>query len=300
MSVVPLQEASSCKNEWVGSKAMNLSKTKKIIPSIPDGFVVTSEIFKAFLIHNDLESSNPDIQEDILNGHFSESMKEEISAHYAELVKDQPTHVAVRSSSASEDLEGASFAGQYETMLNIRNEEELLQSIKKCWASYFSAYVQDYASLHNVSLENLHMGVLVQQMVAADVSGVIFSSNPVTHNHQEVLVNASYGLGETIVDGTVTPDMFIVHKEENTITKELGLKEIQTIQTEEGNETIDVPETWQDLFSLNDSNVLEIVSMTKEIELYYGLPVDIEFAMKDNHIHILQTRPITTMKESIK
>ncbi|MYL36400.1 pyruvate-binding protein [Halobacillus litoralis] len=278
---------------------MNLSKMKKVISSIPDGFVITSEMFKEFFLHNQIVLTHSNIQQNLLDGQFPADMQNDILSQYSNLMDNAPSPVAVRSSSASEDLEGASFAGQYETLLNIRNEEELFTSIKKCWASFFSPIVQNYASMHNVSLEDMHMGVLVQKMVQAEVSGVVFSSNPVTHDHREVLINASYGLGETIVDGTVTPDMFIVNKDTHHITSELGLKEVQTIQTSAGSQTVEVPESWQVKFSMDEQEVLELVRVTKEIEDYYEKPVDIEFATIDKTIHILQTRPITTIKEPV-
>lgn len=276
---------------------MNLSKMKTVLKDIPDGFVVTSEAFKNFLSFNNIEpANNKNIEEDILRANIPNTMENELVEHF-EMLKDGSTYaVAVRSSSALEDLEGASFAGQYETILNVKTVDELLHSIKRCWASYFSSYVQDYAQHNSISLADVQMGVLIQGMVNADVSGVIFSSNPVTNNHNEILINASYGLGEAVVDGSVTPDLFIIDKQTNVVTKELGLKEIQVISSESGIETVDVPADQQGLFSLEEDMIQKLVSITKEIEDYYQHPVDIEFAIHSEKVFVLQSRPITTLK----
>lgn len=277
---------------------MNLSKMTKILSNIPDGFIVTTEAFKKFLSLNNIETKdNENIKIEILHADYPHELKCSILEHYERLKSNTATYaVAVRSSSALEDLKGASFAGQYETILNVRNEEELLHSIKCCWASYFSSYAQEYAKNNHISLSDVKMGVLVQGMVDADVAGVIFSSNPVTFNHNEILINANYGLGESVVDGMVTPDLFIVHKEKRFITKELGLKDIKIIPGENGKETVHVPINLQEVFCLEDEKILALTDITKKIEDYYQHPVDIEFAIKNNHIFILQARPITTLK----
>ncbi|MFA7746208.1 PEP/pyruvate-binding domain-containing protein, partial [Salinicoccus roseus] len=141
---------------------------------------------------------------------------------------------AVRSSSASEDLEGASFAGQYETYLNIKTEEEFLGKVKECWASFFSARVSGYKEKMNNDTAEPLMGVVVQGLINSEVSGVIFSRNPVTHDDGELMISASYGLGEAIVSGSVTPDTFIVNKDTFQIEKEIGLKEMYIVSKDEG------------------------------------------------------------------
>ncbi|MCM3117538.1 PEP/pyruvate-binding domain-containing protein [Neobacillus sp. MER 74] len=297
MSLVSLSNAINYDHTLIGSKAMNLSKIKRILNNIPDGYVVTSDAFKEFLSFNHINTtSNENVQDEIIHAKFPANMELTIAEKFEALKKSSNYAVAVRSSSALEDLEGASFAGQYETILNVRTLEELLHSIKRCWASYFSSYVLDYAKNNSISLSDVQMGVLVQGMVNADVSGVIFSTNPVTHNQNEILINASYGLGEAIVDGSVTPDMFIINKQSNHIMKELGLKEIQIIPAESGNETVDVPIEQQEVFCLEEDLIHQLTDVTKEIEAYYQYPVDIEFAINNHQIFILQSRPITTLK----
>ncbi|MEH7513614.1 PEP/pyruvate-binding domain-containing protein [Gottfriedia acidiceleris] len=298
MSIVTLCNGVNYDLSLIGSKAMNLSKMAKLFNHIPDGFILTGEAFKAFLSLNNIETSNNErIQLEILQGEFPDEMKRYIFMHFKGLKINTDTYaVAVRSSSALEDLRGASFAGQYETILNVRSEEELLHSIKRCWASYFSSYVQDYAMKNQISLSDVKMGVLVQGMVDADVAGVIFSMNPVTFSNQEIIINASYGLGESVVDGLVTPDSFVLNKESAVITKELGLKDIQVIPLETGTEKAEVPPSLQEVFCLEDEKLIALMDITKKIENYYQHPVDIEFAIKNNQLYILQVRPITTLK----
>ncbi|MFS1515790.1 PEP/pyruvate-binding domain-containing protein [Bacillus sp. SCS-151] len=297
MNVVSLTDCIKLEKVLVGSKAMNLSKIKSTIPLIPDGFVLTSDSFKKFLTHNNIRSkNNRHIQEEVLTAEYPRELELSISKFFNAIKTSPDVILAVRSSSAMEDLNNASFAGQYETILNVKNLDQLLDSIKRCWASYFSAHILDYAKTNNISLSDVQMGVFVQQMINADVSGVIFSSNPVTNNQNEILVNASYGLGEAIVDGSVTPDMYVINKENKHIVKELGDKKIQIIAKEEGNESVVVSTDLQKIFCLGDEEILELVDITMKIENYFENPVDIEFAIKNNIIYILQSRPITTLK----
>lgn len=296
LSIVTLCNGVNYDLSLIGSKAMNLSKMAKLFDHIPDGFILTGEAFKAFLSINNIETTNNErVQSEILQGEFPDQMKRTILMQF-ERLKSNTYAVAVRSSSALEDLRGASFAGQYETILNVRSEKELLHSIKRCWASYFSSYVHDYAKKNQISLSEVKMGVLVQGMVDADVAGVIFSMNPVTFNKQEIIINASYGLGESVVDGLVTPDLFVLNKESELIIKELGHKEVQVKPMETGIEKAEVPPSLQEVFCLEDEKIMDLMDITKKIENYYQHPVDIEFAIKNNQLYILQVRPITTLK----
>jgi pyruvate,water dikinase len=193
-------------------------------------------------------------------------------------------------------LEEASFAGQYETILNVTSLPHLLDSLKRCWASLFSDRVKEYALRQRIGLEagELPMGVLVQQMVQADVSGVIFSINPVTRSSDEIVINASYGLGEAIVSGLVTPDMYVVRKSDGQVKKELGLKEMKIVSADLETVEMETTEEEQNRFCLTDEKIAELAEQAKLIEAYFHMPVDIEFAVKDGHVHILQARPITT------
>lgn len=299
MFTVFLREANKESILQVGSKALYLAKIINEGVTIPDGFVLKADALNKFMTANSLYNALSDEQfmEKFLNAPIPEELEQEIITSYIklkELTGSEDLAVAVRSSSSAEDLEDASFAGQYDTILNVRDEEQLLHAVKECWASVFSEHVRDYAAQKEISLEDFPMGILVQQMVYPDVAGVIFSINPITENNDEIIINASYGLGESIVSGIVTPDTFIVNKQTKAIMKDLGLKEVKVLPFE--NKIIEVETTQEesDVFCLDDASILALESVTNTLEEFYAFPVDIEFAIKDGKPYILQSRPITT------
>jgi len=297
LHIVSLEKACYAELQAVGSKAYNLSKMIQHVSYIPKGFVLTSHALHSFLTFNQIEIKAEDssvIEKKIQSGTFPLALQKEIVSSYANIQGAGVKAVAVRSSSALEDLENASFAGQYETILNVRNREELLTSIKKCWASYFSSVVQAYAEDKEISLSNPQMGVLVQGMVEADVSGVIFSVNPITESEDEVVINVAYGLGEGIVSGGVTPDLFIIHKQTKSIMKELGLKEYKLVSGFTGITKAVTTDKEKNKFSISDETALQLLRLTNQVEQYCQYAVDIEFAIKNEHIYLLQVRPVTT------
>ncbi|MFL7941327.1 PEP/pyruvate-binding domain-containing protein [Priestia megaterium] len=299
MHIVSLEKACYAELQAVGSKAYNLSKMIQHVSHIPTGFVLTSHALHSFLTFNQIEIKAEDsnvIEKKIQSGTFPSVLQKEIVSSYVNIqgAGADVKAVAVRSSSALEDLENASFAGQYETILNVRNREELLTSIKECWASYFSSVVQAYAEDKEISLSNPQMGVLVQGMVEADVSGVIFSVNPITESEDEVVINVAYGLGEGIVSGGVTPDLFIIHKQTKSIVKELGLKEYKLVSGFTGITKAVTTDKEKNEFSISDETALQLLRLTNQVEQYCQYAVDIEFAIKNEHIYLLQVRPVTT------
>ncbi|WP_369361271.1 PEP/pyruvate-binding domain-containing protein [Priestia megaterium] len=299
MHIVSLEKACYAELQAVGSKAYNLSKMIQHVSHIPTGFVLTSHALHSFLTFNQIEIKAEDsnvIEKKIQSGTFPSVLQKEIVSSYVNIqgAGAGVKAVAVRSSSALEDLENASFAGQYETILNVRNREELLTSIKECWASYFSSVVQAYAEDKEISLSNPQMGVLVQGMVEADVSGVIFSVNPITESEDEVVINVAYGLGEGVVSGGVTPDLFIIHKQTKSIVKELGLKEYKLVSGFTGITKAVTTDKEKNEFSISDETALQLLRLTNQVEQYCQYAVDIEFAIKNEHIYLLQVRPVTT------
>ena len=281
--------------EQIGSKAMHLSNIIDQAVTIPNGFVIKASALQAFMRVNDLHSSDASFEQAFHDAALPEEMIAEIMDAFAKLQQltgDDTLHVAVRSSSSAEDLEDASFAGQYDTILNVQ-QQGLVQAVKACWQSVFSAHAASYAQQQNISLDAFPMGVLVQQMVEPDVSGVIFSMNPITESKDELIINASYGLGEAVVSGMVTPDTFIVHKETKAIERDLGLKEMKIIGTDDGLVEITLTEEESDVFCLRDEAVLQLADMTVLLEAFYQYPVDIEFAVKNEQVYVLQSRPVT-------
>ncbi|UYO35280.1 PEP-utilizing enzyme [Bacillus zhangzhouensis] len=277
-----------------GAKGLNLIKLNNHGLPVPDGFIIKTNSFASFLSYHHLQPAEQNLSQKIKEASFPSQMEAELLSSFQSLRKTYPS-VAVRSSSVAEDLKGASFAGQYETYLNIKTNEEFLQAVKECWSSYFAARVTEYKEEMNENEEEMPlMAVVVQGLIHSDVSGVIFSENPVSGKTNEMMMTASYGLGEAIVSGLVTPDTFIVDKESFLIEKTLGAKELQIVPFQEGVIEQPVAEKMAGQFCLNDNQLIEITQITKQVEALYGHGVDIEFGIADGTFYLLQARPITT------
>ena len=299
MFTVFLKEANQESLLEVGSKALHLANIINEGVNIPNGFVLKANALKIFMKENALHTQvhKEEFIDLFMEAPLPKEIEKEVLSSYEqlkELTGSKDLAVAVRSSSSAEDLKDASFAGQYETILNVCDQEQLLYAVKQCWASLFSDRVREYAAQKDISLDAFPMGILIQQMVFPDVSGVIFSLNPITQDTNEIIINASYGLGESIVSGIVTPDTFIVNKETKSIMKDLGLKEVKILPL--NNQIIEVETTPEesDSYCLNEEGILALESVTSKLEGFYEFPVDIEFAIKDDAIFVLQSRPITS------
>ncbi|MGG1698444.1 PEP/pyruvate-binding domain-containing protein [Bacillus zhangzhouensis] len=276
-----------------GAKGVNLIKLNNHGLPVPDGFIIKTNSFASFLSYHNLHSTEQNLAQKIKKASFPSQMEAELLSSFQSLLKAYPS-VAVRSSSVAEDLEGASFAGQYETYLNIKTNEEFLQAVKECWSSYFAARVTEYKEEMDENEEEMPlMAVVVQGLIHSDVSGVIFSENPVSGKTNEVMITASYGLGEAIVSGLVTPDTFIVDKETFSIEKSLGTKELQIVPYQEGVIEQPVSEEMAGQFCLHDDQLVQIMQITKQVEALYGHGVDIEFGISNGTFYLLQARPIT-------
>ncbi|MGB3785196.1 PEP/pyruvate-binding domain-containing protein [Priestia megaterium] len=284
-------------NEKVGAKALNLIKMKKENLPIPDGFVIQTEALKRYIEWNGINRQTDNIHERILQGEIPIEIESDLIEAFRNL-KSSYTSVAVRSSSSAEDLEGASFAGQYETYLNVKSPEDFLNKVKACWASFFTERVEQYTQNMYADFDEISMAVVVQGLIESEVSGVIFSQNPVTHNTKEMMINASYGLGEAIVSGIVTPDVYLINKQTFEIEKEKGLKEVKIIPLDEGVEEIETTEDEQQRFCLTNETIIKLAEITKEVEALYQYPVDIEFGIQNNQVYLLQARAITTLTET--
>jgi pyruvate,water dikinase len=203
---------------------------------------------------------------------------------------------AVRSSAVDEDGANASFAGQHETYLNIVGADAIFQAAIRCWKSAHSEYALEYRRRQGLSVERLQIAVLVQQLVASDVSAVVFSANPVTGNRDEIVINASWGLGESIVGGTVTPDTFIIRKSDLAITNcVIADKQHMTVSAPGGTHEVDVPRFLRNEASLNDEQVIEMTKLALTLETTMEHPVDVECAYASGELYLLQCRPITTL-----
>ena len=319
------------KNASLGEMLQNLTS---LGVTIPDGFVVTVNAYYAFLKHNALDEKIKEtidaidhdnieslrrggmqIRQSFLNGKFSEEMREEITNCYLELSAQygqEMTDIAVRSSATAEDLPDASFAGQQETFLNVRGPEMLMDSIRKCFASLFTDRAISYRESFGYDHLELALSVCVQKMVRSDLgtSGVAFSIDTESGFKDAVVINASYGLGEMIVQGAVSPDEYIVFKPllnkgfNSIIEKKMGNKDVMMIYGEGGDErvkTIPTEDKFRKRFSLADDNVIKLAKWVMIIEEYYSkirqkwTPMDVEWAIDGltKEMFIVQARPET-------
>ncbi|OOG17873.1 phosphoenolpyruvate synthase [Sphingobacterium sp. CZ-UAM] len=333
-----LIEASIGDIDLVGGKSASLGEMlqhlKPLGVNIPDGFIVTSKAYFQFITENQLDQKIKDILQGvdstnlreltscgerirtlIQQGVFSIAMEKEILAAYEKLIgleNEYDFGVAVRSSATAEDLPDASFAGQQDTYLNIRGQQDLLMAIKNCFASLFTDRAISYREAFNFGHFNIGLSVCIQQMVRSDLgsSGVAFSIDTESGFKEAVIINGSYGLGELLVQGVVNPDEFIVYKPllkrgyASIVEKKLGGKQLQMIySTSQGEKVkvIDTPEESAKRFCLSDAQILLLSKWVCIIEEYYTAlkgkwcPMDIEWALDGlkGDLYIVQARPET-------
>lgn len=279
MNLLWLGDPKSFDVALVGGKAANLSRLARLHHRVPDAFSLPVTV---------MDEVHP------------LDLRDEITAAISDLMAchSLPDFIAaVRSSAVDEDGATASFAGQHETYLNVVGADEILQSIIRCWESACSERALEYRRQQGLSVEHAQIAVLVQQLIASDVSAVVFSANPVTGNRDEVLINASWGLGESIVGGTVTPDTFAVRKSDMQITQRMiADKELMTVSAPKGTHEVEVPRFLRNEASLGDEQVIEMAKLAKTLETTLEHPVDIECAYANGQLYLLQCRPITTLK----
>jgi len=291
----------------VGSKGISLILSTQYGLSVPSGFVLTVEFFKPWLNiiedsqewQNVLNSSDDELKQttDIVkqlceNFQFTIEQQETIISALKTLQTKNKLLLAVRSSSQEEDLEGASFAGAYETSLGI-TEETLEDAIKKSFASCLDARIFLYKKEHKLDVTKPSIAVIIQKQIKADVSGVAFSLNPLTNYYDEAVINANFGLGETVMSGKVTPDQFIINKiNKSLIEQKTGSKETSVWIRRAGG-TYEKPSPTRSQVCLSDDQIIELTDLILKVEEYYKKPIDIEWAYKKNKLYLLQVRPIT-------
>ncbi|MBM3945726.1 MAG: phosphoenolpyruvate synthase, partial [SAR202 cluster bacterium] len=210
--------------------------------------------------------------------------------------------VAVRSSATAEDMPEASFAGQQSTYLNIEGEDAVVQAVRDCWASLFEARAIFYRAENKIDHVSTGIAVVVQRMVQADVSGVMFTLEPVSNDISRICIDAIYGLGEAIVSGQVTPDSYVVDKHSNRLVSQTVVtQDWQLIRNpdpatnrKQANLQADVPKEKGERQKLREPQILELAELGKRLERHYGHPQDIEWAMEQGEMYVLQTRPVTT------
>jgi len=278
MNLLWLGDPKSFEVALVGGKAANLSRLARMYHRVPDGFSLPVTV---------MDEAHP------------LDLRDEIIAAITDLMNCHrlPDFIAaVRSSAVDEDGATASFAGQHETYLNIVGADAIIQAVTRCWESARSEHALDYRRQQGLSVEHPPIAVLVQQLIAADVAAVVFSANPITGNRDEVVINASWGLGESIVGGTVTPDTFIVRKSDLAVVQRvIADKQRMTVSAPGGTHEVEVPRFLRNEASLNDEQVLEMAKLALTLEVTMEWPVDVECAYAEGELYLLQCRPITTL-----
>jgi pyruvate,water dikinase len=302
--------------ELVGGKGASLARMAVAGLPVPPGFQITTHAYRRFVSANflaeailsaaaqasaddpaTLDRASAQIQSLVAQSTLPDDIAALIRQSYAELGADDPP-VAVRSSATTEDLPGMSFAGQQETYLNVCGGDQVLAAVKRCWGSLWTARALGYRARQGIRPEDVSIAVVVQQLVPADVAGVLFTVNPVTGARDQMMINAAWGLGEAIVGGQVTPDTIIVDKQTGAIESlHVADKDVMTVRLPEGTREELVPAEKRQQAALPPAQAAELIRLGVEIERLYGQPMDIEWAMCDKRIFIVQARPITTLPE---
>lgn len=325
-----------------GGKGANLGEIYKLKIPVPQGFVVTAQAYDYHIkkagIDNrikeilgkinyeetdELNKFTKEIREMIEKAAMPSEMEEEIIEAYEDLgaeeagLKEQPAYeiiekpsssegpfVAVRSSATTEDLAEASFAGQQETFLNVKGKKQLLENIKKCFSSLFTPRATYYRNKKGFKHEEASLSVIVQKMIDADKSGVIFSKDP-SMKRDDVIIEAVFGLGEGVVSGQISPDRYVISKSEEgresglkIKEKEIGIKKIAITRDSSGKkEIVKLKEEKSKQQVLRENEIKTLAEIALKLEDHYKKPQDIEFAIEKNEIYIVQTRPITALEK---
>src|SRR5215216_5278409 len=300
-----------------GGKGANLGELSRAGLPVPPGFVLTTAAYDAFVESKDIgdaivghasvaRAEDPAAFEEVAEGiralfsggKVPEAMADEIRAAYEELSEDGETAVAVRSSATAEDLAGASFAGQQETYLNVRGAEALLDGVKNCWASLWTARAMAYRARQGIGPATVSLAVVVQRMVESEAAGVMFTANPSNGRRDQATISAAWGLGESVVSGSVTPDSIVVEKASGRVlSRETADKEVMTVYIEGGTAERSVPEALHRQPVLDDEAVATLSRYGATIEELYETPQDIEWALTGGEFFIVQSRPITALPE---
>jgi pyruvate,water dikinase len=290
MELLWLEDTAAQDLGQVGGKVAHLSRLAARY-TVPTGFCLTTEAFRRW-------SWQPSSIEPAIPGDLHTLLGVAYSALAERTQMDNP-RIAVRSSAVDEDGAGASFAGQYETFLNITGVEAALQAVMRCWRTARSERVIAYRQQHGLAVDNIRMAVLLQQMVTADVAAFVFSANPVTHDRSQIVINATWGLGASIADGTVTPDTYVVSKETLSMLEfQVADKRHMTVMGPEGTREVPVPRFLRTRPALTDDQIQSVCQLALALETEMGWPVDVECAWSREKLFLLQCRPVTALAQA--
>jgi pyruvate,water dikinase len=314
MAVLWLDEVGKNDIGDVGGKGASLGELAGAGLPVPPAFVVTAGTYRSFIEETGIDEAlfeavdvDPDdsaalaeaqarAEELILDTEMPDDLREEIIETYGNL-DDGEAFVAVRSSATAEDLPDASFAGQQETFLNV-TEEDLVERVRECWASLFTQRAIYYREQQGFAHDKVDIAVVVQRMVDAETSGVMFTSHPST-GEDDLIVEAAWGLGEAVVAGEVSPDNYVVDRASGDLDSvTVAEKNTMYVKSETG-ETVaeDVPGDKRTARVLDESEIRRLVELGERVEDHYGEPQDVEWAIFNGEVFMLQSRPITTITE---
>ncbi|MFH1224563.1 MAG: phosphoenolpyruvate synthase [Candidatus Diapherotrites archaeon] len=309
----------------VGGKGANLGELVNAGFPVPPAFIVTSQAYFSFLdeanirdtinkeigaidVENteQLNGTTEKIRQLILASKMPEALDIEIRKAYAKmcsrrlglgLTSSEDEYVAVRSSATAEDLPSASFAGQQETYLNVLGGKDLVEKVKMCWASLFTARATYYRKRQGFETSQVGIAVVVQKMVNSETAGVMFTADPASGEDDVIVIEAAYGLGEVVVSGAVTPDTYRVDKKTLAIAqKKMSEQEWMLERAGRGSKKADVPQKKRSLQKISDEEIVKLAEIGRRIEQHYGSPQDIEWAVEAKKTYIVQARAITTIK----
>jgi pyruvate,water dikinase len=298
-----------------GGKGSNLGEMVRAGLSIPEGFVILTSAYKRFVDENNIQESieniigkidtddigkleevSQTIQNLFKEAEIPEDVRKEIALVYKQLGGGA---VAVRSSATAEDLPGSSFAGQYDTYLNISGIDEICKAVKRCFASLWNTRAISYRLKQGISHSELAHAVVVQKLIEGEKAGILFTVNPLNGRRDQMVINASWGLGEAIVSGEVSPDQWIVDRNTFNIVEEaISEKQVMTVRGKEGTTNIKVPAELQNKPSLGIKDIKRLIEVGCRTESYFGSPQDIEWVICKDKIFILQSRDITALADS--
>ncbi len=296
-----------------GGKGASLGEMAQAGIPVPDGFVILCNAFEGFIKENNLgieiegilqkvkhddidtvENASKQIKRLILNAQIPKNIVEEVDKNFERL---GAKYVAVRSSASLEDSSSDAWAGQLDSFLNT-TKETLIENIKLCWASLFTPRAIFYRFEKGLQNKKVLVGVVVQNMVESEVSGIAFSVHPITQDKNQLIIEAGFGLGEAIVSGQITPDKYVVEKElKRIIDKKRVYQEKGLYKAEKGgNEWREISKSEEQ--KLSDKEIWELSELILKIEKHYGFPCDIEWAKEKGKFYIVQSRPITTLTQT--
>ncbi len=303
--VRPLGELSATALEIAGGKGANLGDLLRAGFPVPDGFVVTTAAYDAFVAANDLDArlataDSPDaVQALFRDADLPAEIADAVAGGYRSLGEGP---VAVRSSATAEDLPDASFAGQQDTYLNLTGTHQVLDAVRRCWASLWNERAVAYRErASHDGTARLSIAVVVQRLVPAEVAGVMFTANPGNGRREQTVITAAWGLGEAVVGGQVEPDEYVVDRTapDPIASRRIAEKKVMTVRTGTGSEQVATPAAQVRSATLTDAQVLELAALGEKVEQHFGRPQDIEWTLADGTFQLVQARPITALPEPV-